>query len=136
MNGMVSNLLDMARLSAGHVMLAQGMAVARGSRRRRRATAESRARRAIAWSSICRPALPLIEFDAVLVERVFCNLLENAAKYSPPGSTIAITARIADGLAAVSVADEGRGFPGRAPRGAVRFVRAWRLRVERARGRA
>jgi two-component system sensor histidine kinase KdpD len=47
----------------------------------------------------------------VLVERVFCNLLENAAKYSPPGSTITVGARIADGFVDVSVADEGSGFP-------------------------
>jgi len=55
--------------------------------------------------------MPLIEFDAVLIERVFCNLLENAAKYSAPGSSIAISARLADGLVHVSVTDEGRGFP-------------------------
>jgi signal transduction histidine kinase len=53
----------------------------------------------------------LIEFDAVLIERVLCNLLENAAKYSPEQSSIAITARLADGFAWISVLDRGRGFP-------------------------
>jgi two-component system sensor histidine kinase KdpD len=28
--------------------------------------------------------LPLVEFDAVLIERVLVNLLENAAKYGAP----------------------------------------------------
>jgi two-component system sensor histidine kinase KdpD len=55
--------------------------------------------------------LPLIEFDAVLIERVFCNLLENAAKYSAPGSRIAVEANVADGFVHVHVLDEGSGFP-------------------------
>lgn len=110
MNGMVSNLLDMARLSAGRVTLRKewqlieevaGAAVQLLSH----ALADHRV-------TIDLPAtMPLVEFDAVLVERVFCNLLENATKYSPNGSSIAITARAADGLVHISVADEGRGFP-------------------------
>ena len=36
--------------------------------------------------------LPLVELDALLMERVICNLLENAAKYSPPQGAIAIGA--------------------------------------------
>jgi K+-sensing histidine kinase KdpD len=36
--------------------------------------------------------LPLIHFDAVLIERVLCNLLENAAKYTPAGSRITLSA--------------------------------------------
>ena len=55
--------------------------------------------------------LPLLEFDAVLIERVFCNLLENAAKYSPPGSPIRISARRRDSLVEISVCDRGPGVP-------------------------
>ena len=36
--------------------------------------------------------LPLVHFDAVLLERVLCNLLENAAKYSPPEARIQVIA--------------------------------------------
>jgi two-component system sensor histidine kinase KdpD len=36
--------------------------------------------------------LPLIEIDAVLIERVLCNLLENAVKYTPAGTRISIGA--------------------------------------------
>jgi signal transduction histidine kinase len=39
------------------------------------------------------PDFPLLEMDAILMERVFSNLLENAAKFSPPGSAIEIEAR-------------------------------------------
>ena len=34
--------------------------------------------------------LPMLELDAVLFEQVLFNLLDNAAKYAPPGSTIRI----------------------------------------------
>ena len=37
--------------------------------------------------------LPLVSVDAVLLEQVFVNLLENAAKYTPAGSPMEIVAR-------------------------------------------
>jgi two-component system sensor histidine kinase KdpD len=46
-----------------------------------------------------------------LIERVFCNLLENAAKYAPPGSLIEITGKLSEGKVEVSVCDQGTGFP-------------------------
>ena len=55
--------------------------------------------------------LPLVEMDAVLMERVLANLLENAVKYTPPGTPIEIAARVADGRLEVSVSDEGPGIP-------------------------
>ena len=55
--------------------------------------------------------LPLVEIDAVLIERVLVNLLENAAKYTPPGSPIQIGARVAGHHLEVDVVDAGPGFP-------------------------
>jgi two-component system sensor histidine kinase KdpD len=56
--------------------------------------------------------LPLVEFDAVLIERVLCNLLENAAKYTPVGSTVRLAAlRSANNLLLVTVSDDGPGLP-------------------------
>jgi two-component system sensor histidine kinase KdpD len=107
---MVTNLLDMARLSAGDVkprkewQLLEEVAGA----------AVQLLGQALAGRHVTidlRDAMPLIEFDAVLIERVFCNLMENAAKYSAPGSSIAITAHVAGEFVHVSVSDEGRGFP-------------------------
>ncbi len=55
--------------------------------------------------------LPLVPLDAVLLEQVFVNLLENAARHTPPGVPIDVSARIADGAAVVEVADRGPGLP-------------------------
>jgi two-component system sensor histidine kinase KdpD len=55
--------------------------------------------------------LPLCEFDPVLIERVLVNLLENAAKYTPPGSEIVVSATVGDGTLRVSVDDNGPGLP-------------------------
>lgn len=50
--------------------------------------------------------------DPVLFEQVLLNLLDNALKFSPPGSPIEITAWTGDGTASLAVADHG---PGLAP---------------------
>src|SRR6185369_7980363 len=54
--------------------------------------------------------LPLVPVDAVLLEQVFVNLLENAAKYTPAGSPIDVVARAAHGTMAIEVADRGPGI--------------------------
>jgi len=54
--------------------------------------------------------LPLVLGDEVLLGQVFVNLLENAVKYTPPGSPIEISAREADGMVEVQVCDHGPGF--------------------------
>ena len=53
---------------------------------------------------------PLVEMDAILMERVFSNLLENAAKFSPLGSVIEIEARVQQNQVHISVCDQGPGF--------------------------
>jgi len=55
--------------------------------------------------------LPLVHIDAVLIERVLCNLLENAAKYTPPGSPIEIGAGATSERVIVTVDDHGPGLP-------------------------
>jgi two-component system sensor histidine kinase KdpD len=57
------------------------------------------------------PGLPLVSGDYSQLDQVLTNLLENAARYAPPGSTVRIGARPADGRVQVMVADEGIGVP-------------------------
>jgi two-component system, OmpR family, sensor histidine kinase KdpD len=55
--------------------------------------------------------LPLVEFDATLIERVLYNLLENAGKYTPAGTVIAIAAEASAGQLFITVSDRGPGVP-------------------------
>jgi two-component system sensor histidine kinase KdpD len=59
------------------------------------------------------PDLPLVRVDAVALEQVLVNLLENAANYAPPGTPLTIRARAAGGGGGVEVevADRGPGLP-------------------------
>jgi K+-sensing histidine kinase KdpD len=56
------------------------------------------------------PDLPLVKVSSVLVEQAFAQLLENAAKYSPVGSTIRIAAHVEQDRVVLSVSDEGAGL--------------------------
>lgn len=110
MSALVNNLLDMARLQAGSVKLNQQWqpleeVVGSALKARERQLAGHHIQISLP------PDLPLLEFDAVLMERVFCNLFENAAKYTPPGSLIRIEADIENDEAVISVSDNGPGLP-------------------------
>ena len=108
--GLVDNLLDMARLNAGGVTLRrewQPIEEVIGASIKLLGNALSAHPVRVAL-----PAdLPLLEFDAVLIERVFCNLLENAAKYAPAGSDVEIAASQVGDHVEIRVRDHGPGFP-------------------------
>ena len=55
--------------------------------------------------------LPLIHVDGVLFEQVFVNLLENAARHTPPGTDVSITAARDGNVVRITVMDNGPGFP-------------------------
>lgn len=110
MHALVVNLLDMARLQDHETPLRRewqsveelvGAALADMK--------ESLAGHPVAVEPLS--SLPLVECDGVLIERVLCNLLENAAKYTPPGSPIHIAARAQDSEMQVAISDRGSGVP-------------------------
>ena len=105
-NAMVHNLLDMARLQSGALTLNrqwQPVDEVIGSSLQLMGTALARHRVVLDVPS----TLPLVELDAVLIERVLANLLENAAKYTPPGSEIRVIARAHGGVGSSALNDEG-----------------------------
>jgi two-component system sensor histidine kinase KdpD len=110
MSTLVSNLLDMARIESGEVTLnlqwqpleevvGAALNAARGMLRSHTVVAH------------LPRDLPLLKFDAVLIERVLVNLLENVSKYTPPGSTVILSAQVIADQLSVSVADNGPGLP-------------------------
>jgi two-component system sensor histidine kinase KdpD len=110
MSTLVSNLLDMARIESGEVTLNpqwQPLEEVVG--------ASLSAVRGILQGHVLSidvpPQLPLVRFDAVLIERVLVNLLENAAKYTPIGSKITLAAEVVGDRLSVSVSDNGPGLP-------------------------
>jgi two-component system sensor histidine kinase KdpD len=108
LNRLVSNLLDMTRLEAGALKVQKDLQPLEeivGSALDR--MAERLRGRPVATSI---PAdLPIVPFDAILIEQVLINLLENATKYSPPKSPIDVGAVAREGEVEVTVADRGRG---------------------------
>jgi two-component system sensor histidine kinase KdpD len=54
--------------------------------------------------------LPFVEIDPILIEQALGQILENAAKYSPSGSTVRITARSERDQVVISVHDQGAGL--------------------------
>lgn len=56
-------------------------------------------------------ALPRVDGDSDLIKQVFINLLSNALKYSPRGTTVTVRAREETVNLLVSVADQGIGIP-------------------------
>ena len=110
MNSLVNNLLDMARLQSGAVELRrewQPLEEVVGS-----------ALQSLRLLTAGRPVqvllpddLPLLEFDAVLMERVLSNLIENALKYTPAASPITIRAQADSQWVRVQIDDEGPGLP-------------------------
>lgn len=110
LNSMVSNLLDMAKLRAGDIKLnMEWQPVEEVIGASIKLLGPALAQHAV---SVKLPAnMPLLRFDAVLMERVLCNLLENAAKYALPGSPIRIAARSDKKFAHISVCNDGSQFP-------------------------
>jgi two-component system sensor histidine kinase KdpD len=55
--------------------------------------------------------IPMILADSVMIEQVLINLLENAVRYTPPGSALEIFAEINESSVEIAVADHGPGIP-------------------------
>jgi two-component system sensor histidine kinase KdpD len=110
LNRFVGKLLDMTRLEAGAVILKKepcdvqdlvGCSIG--------AMEQQLADRPLVVT--LAPDLPLVEMDLSLINQVLINLLDNAVKYSPAGSSIEISAWCSEGNLQLRVADQGAGVP-------------------------
>ena len=114
LSALVTNLLEMARLESGQVELHkewQSVEEVVGSaiRSARHAVEDLDVRTALPDD------LPLVDFDASLMERVLVNLLENAAKYGLNATTqeskVLISAAVTPNTLVLKVRDFGPGLP-------------------------
>jgi two-component system, OmpR family, sensor histidine kinase KdpD len=110
LNRFIANLLDMTKLESGAIKpnaalhdLGEivGTALARSSK----ILAQHRVEVDLGSD------LPMLGLDAVLFEQVLVNLLENAAKYAPPGTLVRIRGWREDGVVQLHIIDEGSGIP-------------------------
>jgi two-component system, OmpR family, sensor histidine kinase KdpD len=110
LNRFIANLLDMTKLEAGAItpnvaFHDLGEIVGSALRRASRILVRHEVELELA------PDLPMLELDAVLFEQVLFNLLDNAAKYAPPETTIRIQAWRSGDAVCLRVLDEGSGIP-------------------------
>ncbi len=110
LNRFIANLLDMTRLESGAVtptiaLHDLGEIVGSALRRASRIVSHHRVEVELAQD------LPMLELDAVLFEQVLFNLLDNAAKYAPPETTIRIQSWRSGNSVSLRVLDEGSGIP-------------------------
>ncbi|WP_108519045.1 sensor histidine kinase [Bradyrhizobium algeriense] len=110
LNRFIANLLDMTKLESGAVV----PNTARHDIGEIVGSALSRAGKILVHHKVSlelSPNLPMLELDAVLFEQVLFNLLDNAAKYAPPGTTISIRGARDQGRVMLQILDEGSGIP-------------------------
>jgi two-component system sensor histidine kinase KdpD len=110
MSNLTNNILDMARLDAGKAQLNRQWylldEIIGGALARLKQKLEGRTVHTNLPEGLC-----LVRLDAVLIEQVLLNLLENACKYTPAGTSIDISAERSVHTLKVTVADRGQGIP-------------------------
>ena len=110
LNRFIANLLDMTKLESGAIVpnaALHDVGEIVGSALRRAGKILVHHKVSLALDS----DLPMLELDAVLFEQVLFNLLDNAAKYAPVGTTISIRGARDRASVLLQVADEGQGIP-------------------------
>ncbi len=111
LNNDIQNLLDATRISRDQIrprqewIEPQDIVNSALERRRRRLSGHE-------LSLDVDADLPFVYVDPVLVEQAFVQIVDNAAKYSPPGSPIAVSAKRNGRAVVLSVHDTGIGLTG------------------------
>lgn len=112
MLGLISDMLDLAKMEAGQLQLKPQpvdlQTLVRESAEQVRVYAE---REELTLEIELADAMPRLEADRQLVERVLANLLSNAIKHTSSGGRINVTTRLDHGYAMVRVSDTGEGIP-------------------------
>jgi PAS domain S-box-containing protein len=124
LNRMVLSLLDLSRIESGQLSIEEGevdlTALVRSLHEEVTPTLEQHT------LAVEAPAAPvLVRGDALRLEQVLQNLVQNAVRYSPEGGPITVRLSTQDGEARIAVTDRGIGIPAHAlPNLGGRFYRA------------
>ncbi len=110
LNRLIANLLDVSRLEAGALRLARQPADVQDLVGASLEQLGARAR-SNAISIKVAEALPFVNVDFSLMVQALANVVDNAVKYSPPGTPIEISAERSGGEVTIAVADRGPGIP-------------------------
>jgi two-component system sensor histidine kinase KdpD len=108
LNALVGNLLDMSRLNAGALEIT---AAPVGLEEVLPAAVRSLGARNDSIDLEVPETLPRVVADRGLLERALANVIENAIRFSPPGTPARVTAGVVDGVVDVRVVDRGPGVP-------------------------
>jgi two-component system sensor histidine kinase KdpD len=109
LNRLVGNILDLARVRAGALVPAKEPTAIEeviDSVLHRMAPALD----GLCVRTVIRPDLPDVSVDPVQIDQVLTNLLENAARYSPRGGEIVVSASLWHRAIQVRVVDQGPGI--------------------------
>jgi two-component system sensor histidine kinase KdpD len=110
LNRLVGNLLDLSRIEAGSIHPEKGwydlgaLVDEVAGRLRRVSSAHT-------LVADVPEHLPPVQFDYVEIDQVITNLIENAFKYTPDGTTIRVAVRVTGDQIEIEVADSGPGIP-------------------------
>lgn len=109
---LVTDLLQVARLDAGQErMEPEGVALAPLVAYTVRRLARPAAETGVGIDAELAPDLPPVWADPDRLEQVLVNLLDNALRHSPPGSSVTVATAVAGGQMTVRVRDRGPGIP-------------------------
>jgi two-component system sensor histidine kinase KdpD len=105
----IENVLDLTRVRAGPIAarleLVELADIVNAALRRKQKALDGYA------VQVALPAdLPMLRLDLFLMEHALANVLDNAAKFAPPGSRLDIAARVDNGGVVLDVTDRGSGI--------------------------
>ena len=109
LNRIVENLLSLSRIEAG-ALHPDRQAIALDELVTDRAGRLSRLFDGVGVVTAIEPGLPFVDADYVQLDLVLTNLLENAARFAPAGTTVRVEARALGEQVEVVVADQGPGI--------------------------
>ncbi|OGS18620.1 MAG: hypothetical protein A2219_02125 [Elusimicrobia bacterium RIFOXYA2_FULL_50_26] len=110
--GLINDILDIAKLESGRMVLNLGLTDLRAVAKRTLELAEGQALKKSIQLAVEAPEnLPSIFCDADLMDRVFTNLVGNALKFTPENGKVSITFEDSPDMLRMAVVDTGEGIP-------------------------